>query len=89
MTLAGMARAHAIAAVVEETADQQTLGFGPFGLMVVDLLVQLGLDGFEKVLIDNGRLLTFEDFALEGDLTDIASRELKSCSSPWSVETRV
>jgi hypothetical protein len=57
--------------------------------MVIDLLVQLGLDGLEEVLIDNGRLLTFEDFALEGDLTDIASRELKSCSSPWSVETRV
>ena len=71
MTLAGMARAHAVAAVVEEAADQQTLGFGPFGLMVVDLLVQLGLDGFEKVLIDNGRLLTFEDFALERDFADI------------------
>ena len=66
-----MAGAHAVAAVIEEAADQQTLGFGPFGLMVVDLLVQLGLDGFEKVLIDNGRLLTFEDFALEGDFANI------------------
>ena len=66
-----MARAHAVAAVIEEAADQETLGFGPFGLMVVDLVIQLGLDGLEEVLIDNGRLLTFEDFALESDLADI------------------
>src|SRR6516225_9266421 len=39
-----MARAHAAAAVIEEAADQETLGFGPFGLMVVDLVIQLGLD---------------------------------------------
>src|SRR6516162_3769567 len=71
MTLAGMARAHAVATVIEEAADQQPLGFCPFGLMVVDLLVQFGLDGFEKVLTDNGRLLTFEDFALESDFADI------------------
>ena len=57
--------------------------------MVVDLVIELGLDRLKQVLIEDGRLLTFEDFALEGDLTDIASRELKSCSSPWSVETRV
>jgi hypothetical protein len=66
-----MARAHAVAAVIEEAADQETLGFGPFGLVVVDLLIELGLDGIKKVLIENGRLLTFEDFALEDDFTDI------------------
>ena len=71
VTLAGMARAHAVAAVIEEAADQQTLGFGPFGLMVVDLVIQLGLDGIEEVLIDNGRLLPFKDFALESDFADI------------------
>src|SRR6516162_1558876 len=71
VTLAGMARAHAVATVIEEAADQQPLGFGPFGLMVVDLLVQLGLDGLEEVLIDNGRLLPVEDFALESDVADI------------------
>ena len=71
MTLARMARAHAVAAVIKEATDQETFGFGPFGLMVVDLLVQLGLDGLKQVLIDNGRLLTFEDFALEGDFDDI------------------
>src|SRR6516162_11572130 len=71
MTLAGMARAHAVATVIKKAADQQTLGFGPFGLMVVDLVIQLGLDGLEEVLIDNGRLLTFEDFALEDDFADV------------------
>src|SRR6516165_4492277 len=69
--LAGMARAHAVAAIIEEAADQQTLGFGRFGLVVVDLVVQLGLDGIEEVLIDNGRLLAFEDFAFESDFADI------------------
>src|SRR6516164_3468557 len=71
MTLAGVARAHAVAAVIEEAADQETLGFGPFGLMVVDLVIQLGLDGLKELLIKNGRLLTFEDFALEDDFADI------------------
>jgi len=52
-------------------AEEFHLGFGPFGFMVVDLVIQLGLDGLEEVLIDNGRLLTFEDFALESDLADI------------------
>src|SRR6516164_10844646 len=79
-----MAQAHAVAAVIEEAADQQTLGFGPFGLMVVDLVIQLGLDGLEQVLIDNGRLLTSKDFALEGDFADIEAiakqmRERATC----------
>jgi hypothetical protein len=39
--------------------------------MVVNLVIQLGLDGLKQGLIDNGRLLTFEDFALEGDFADI------------------
>src|SRR5438132_1258177 len=34
---AGMARAHAIAAVVEDTADQQGLGLHPCGFVTVDL----------------------------------------------------
>src|SRR6516164_4029345 len=71
LTLPRMARAHAVAAVIEEAADQQTLGFGPFGLMVVDLVIQLGLDGLKEVLIENGGLLAFEDIALEGDFANI------------------
>ena len=66
-----MARAHAVAAVIKEAADQETLGFGPFGLMVVDLLIQFGLNGFKQGLNKNDRLLTFEDFAFESDFADI------------------
>jgi hypothetical protein len=49
-----MARAHAVAAVIKEATDQQTLGFGPFGLMVVDVFIQLGLDGLEEVRLVGG-----------------------------------
>ena len=66
-----MARAHAVAAVIEEAADKETLGFGPFGLMVVDLVIQLGLNSLKQSRIDNSRLLTFKDVALEGDFTDV------------------
>jgi len=69
-----MARAHAVAAVIKQAADQQTLGFAPFGLMVVDLVIQLGLDGREEVLIENGRLLAFEDFVLEDDFAEVRQR---------------
>src|SRR5262249_48847004 len=71
MTLAGMARAHAVAAVIEEAAGQQALRFGPVCLMVGELRVQLCRDGLEEVLIENGGLLTFEDIALEGDFADV------------------
>jgi hypothetical protein len=66
-----MAWAQAIAAIIEEATDQQSLGFGPFGLMVVDLSIEFGLDGFKQILIENGRLLAFENFALESDFADI------------------
>jgi hypothetical protein len=71
MTLAGMARAHAVAAVIEEAADQETLRFGPLGLIVVDPFIQLGLDGFKQGSIDKGGLLAFEDFAFETNFADI------------------
>src|SRR6516165_11840954 len=66
-----MAWAHAVAAVIEEAADQETFGFRPCGLMVVDLLIKLGLDGLKQILIENGGLLAFEDFAFESDFADI------------------
>src|SRR6516165_2268804 len=39
--------------------------------MVVDLVIQLGLDRIKQVVIENGRLLTFKDFAFEDDVADI------------------
>ena len=38
--------------------------------MVVDLLIQLGLDGLEQVPINDGGLLTRKGLALEGDLSE-------------------
>src|SRR6516164_7623511 len=39
--------------------------------MVVDLLIQFGLNGFKQGLNKNDRLITFEDFAFESDFADI------------------
>src|ERR1700733_4752663 len=78
--LADMARAHAVAAVIEDAAGQQGRGVHPCGPMIGRLLTQLGLDGVEQVPIENGGLFAIEDLTLEWH---------QSCSSPWSVETRV
>src|SRR6476660_5048722 len=66
-----MARAHAIAAIVEDTADQQGLGLHPCGFVTVHLFAQLDLDGLEEVPIDNGRLLALEDLTLERHVSNI------------------
>src|ERR1700692_4434597 len=69
--LADMARAHAVAAVIEEAAGQQGLGVHPCGPMICRLLTQLGLDGVEQVPIENAGLFAMEDLTLEWHLTDI------------------
>ena len=66
-----MARAHAIAAVIEDAADQQRLGLRPCGLVIVHLFGQLGLDGIEQVPIDDGGLLAGQDLTLEGHLSNV------------------
>ena len=66
-----MARAHAVAAVIEDAAGQQGLGVHPCGPMICRLLTQLGLDGVEQVPIENGGLFAIEDLTLEWHLTDI------------------
>ena len=77
--LTGMTWTHAVAAIVEEAADQETLGFGPFGLLVVDLFIELGLDRLKQAPIENGRLLAFKDFALESNFTDIEAIAKQMC----------
>ena len=69
--LADMARAHAVAAVIEDAAGQQGLGVHPCGPMICRLLTQLGLDGVEQVPIENAGLFALEDLTLEWHLTDI------------------
>ena len=56
---------HAVAAIVEDAAQQQRLGLHPCGLVIVHLFGQLGLDGLEQVPLDNGGLLPCQDLALE------------------------
>ena len=66
-----MARADAIAAAIEDTADQQGLGLHPCSFVTIHLFTQLGLDGLEQVPIDNGRLLALEDLTLKRHVSDI------------------
>ena len=64
-----MARAHAIAAVIEDAPDQQSFGLPPSGRVIVQLFGQLGLDGIEQVTIDDRGLLALQDFTLEHHLS--------------------
>ena len=66
-----MARAHAVAAVIEDAAGQQGRGVHPCGPMICRLLTQLGLDGVEQVPIENAWLFAMEGLTLEWHLTDI------------------
>ena len=50
---------------------KKCLGLHPRGLVIVDLLVQLGLDGIEQIPIENGGLLARQDLTLEGHLSDV------------------
>src|SRR5258708_38405028 len=68
-----MARAHAVAAVVEDASGQQRFRFHPGRLVTVILLVQFGLDGIEQRTIDNGRLLAFQNVAFEEHLDNVKS----------------
>ena len=69
--LADMARAHAVAAVVEYAASEQSVGLRPFSRVIVLLLLQLGLHSVEQISVDDGGLFAFEDFPLEGDFSNI------------------
>ena len=66
-----MAGSHAVAAIVEDTAGQKSLGFHPFGLVVGDLLIHPRLDGIEQSPIQNGGLLAIEAFAFESNFANI------------------
>jgi len=48
-----VARRHAIAAVIEDASSQQGLGLHPFGLVIIQLFAQLGLDGVKQVPVDD------------------------------------
>src|SRR4051812_15610069 len=68
-----MARAHAVAAVVEDASGQQRFRLHPGRLVAVVLLVQLSLDGIEQRTIDNRLLFAFQNLALEDHLANVES----------------
>ena len=93
---ADMARAHAVAAVIEDAAGQQSLGVHPCGPMIGRLLTQLGLHGVEQVPIENAGLFAIEDLTLEWHLTDIEAiaqevairvRSVLNCRAVGSIDS--
>ena len=66
-----MARAHAIAAVIEDAARQQGGRTRPGGAIAIALLGELSLNGLEQVTIEDRRMLCGADLALEVDLADV------------------
>src|SRR5437868_6985928 len=66
-----MTWAHAVAAVIEDAADQQCLGLHPRGLVIVQLFTQLSLNGVEQAPIHDGGLLAGQDLPFEVHLPDI------------------
>ena len=66
-----MARAHAVAPIVIDAADQRGFGLGAGGFVIVPLAVELGLHRVEKITVEKGRLLAGKDFTPEDDLADI------------------
>ena len=71
VALTDVARRHAIAAVIEDAADQQGLGPRPCGLVIVYLFGQPVLDGIEQIAVDNGGLLARQDLALKSYFSNI------------------
>jgi hypothetical protein len=45
--LAGVARAHPVAAIIEDATGQESIGFGPLALVAVYLPIERGLDRVE------------------------------------------
>src|SRR5262245_22035130 len=68
-----MARAHPIAAVIEDAPRQQGLGFHPSGSEIAHLFVELGLHRVEQIAIDDGRPFADQYFAFEAYFTDVES----------------
>src|SRR4029077_4551132 len=65
-----MTRAHAVAAIIEDPAGQQSLGPRSYGFMAVDLFVQLGLDRIKQVPIEKGGLFALENLTFEQNVSD-------------------
>src|SRR5215475_12211081 len=65
------ARAHAVAAVIEDAARQQGVGACPGCAITTVLRRELSLDGLEQVPIEDRGMLARADHTLEVDFADI------------------
>ena len=70
-SFAGMGWRHPVAAVVEDATQKERLGFAARGFVIVELLIELGLDGIEQLSIDDCGLLAGKNLALEGHFADV------------------
>ena len=66
-----MARAHPVAPIIIDAADQRGFRLGAGGRVIVPLDVELGLHCLEKITVENGRLLAGKDLTPKDDLADI------------------
>src|SRR5215213_8111061 len=66
-----MARAHRMAAAVEQQPRQERLPLKPLIPPLNGVPVEERLHGLEHVCLDQGRLLAFVDLALVGDLAEV------------------
>ncbi len=62
---------HPVAAIVKDATEKERLRFAARGFVIVELLIKLGLDGIEQLLIDDCGLLAGKKLALEGHLADV------------------
>jgi hypothetical protein len=59
---------HPVATIVKDATEKERLRFAARGFVIVELLIKLGLDRSEQLLIDNCGLLAGKKLALEGHL---------------------
>ena len=77
--LAGVARGHAIAAIIEDTTGEECRGIRSSCLVIVCLLSELCLNSLEQVIVDNGCLFPLEDLPLEGNLANVEAIAQQVC----------
>src|SRR3981081_3754425 len=66
-----MARAHSVATVVIDATDQQGVGFGARGSVIVHLVIELGLHRVKEITIEDGGLLAGKHLPFKDALADV------------------
>src|SRR4030088_3196368 len=66
-----MAWGHSVATVVIDATDQQGVGFGARGCVIVHLVIELGLHRVKEITIEDGWLLAGKHLTFEDDVADV------------------